>query len=384
MAITGVASPLMATPESRAGALFLLISPSVRVNGLGQAGVALVDEPGAYYNPGSVPLSSPTHTFQSRFYTSGMEWLPNLVDGSYNYVTAQLASERELNDQFLGQGMSVRVAVHASRTKLDLGPVTRTSERGASLGTFQSKDTANQVGVGLALRSIFDVGVGVTAKSVSSHVSPEEGEGNTFDYGVLVRVPLATIFETAISRSLVYKNHLRPELDVSYGRAWRNRGGDIDYGDFTDPFPANRNTGWAAAVGLAWRSESLELAIGRVLMTEETYRPEVDGISGPDEAEDEKNGVELELLETLAFRSGESSDYDGDVLLSTSGLSLRSDGIFKLLAARLENRNSVQDHKTLIYLLRHLSVSWSKFEYEGRGGGNPLQNLSHTFVGLSF
>lgn len=60
--------PAEATPESRAGVPFLLISPSVRVNGMGRAGVALLDEPAGYYNPGAAALSSPEHTLQSRFY----------------------------------------------------------------------------------------------------------------------------------------------------------------------------------------------------------------------------------------------------------------------------------------------------------------------------
>ena len=71
--------PAEATPESNAAALFLLISPSVRVNGMGQAGVALPDEPAGYYNPGAAALSSPAHTVQSRLYLSEMPWLPALA-----------------------------------------------------------------------------------------------------------------------------------------------------------------------------------------------------------------------------------------------------------------------------------------------------------------
>ena len=36
-----------------------LLSPSVRVNGMGRAGVALPDEPAGYYTPGAAALSSP-------------------------------------------------------------------------------------------------------------------------------------------------------------------------------------------------------------------------------------------------------------------------------------------------------------------------------------
>ena len=87
--------PAEATPESRAGALFLLISPSVRVNGMGEAGVALPDEPGGYYNPGAAALSSPAHTVQSRLYLREMSWLPALADDmSYGYRAVQVAGGR--------------------------------------------------------------------------------------------------------------------------------------------------------------------------------------------------------------------------------------------------------------------------------------------------
>lgn len=85
--------PVEATPESSAAVLFLLISPSVRVNGMGQAGVALPDEPAGYYNPGAAALSSPAHTVQSRLYLSEMSWLPALADDmSYGYRAVQLAA----------------------------------------------------------------------------------------------------------------------------------------------------------------------------------------------------------------------------------------------------------------------------------------------------
>ena len=119
-----------ANPESRAGALFLLISPSVRVNGMGQAGVALPDEPAGYYNPGAAALASPAHTLQSRFYLSEMPWLPALADGlSYNYFAGQAAVERVLG------GGRLRAAFYGYRTKLDLGEQTRTDERGNPIRT---------------------------------------------------------------------------------------------------------------------------------------------------------------------------------------------------------------------------------------------------------
>ena len=83
---------LLAKDESVEATQVQLFSPSVRVNGMGQAGVALPDEPAGYYNPGAAALSSPTHTLQSRFYLSGLPVFEE--DITYSYFAAQAATER--------------------------------------------------------------------------------------------------------------------------------------------------------------------------------------------------------------------------------------------------------------------------------------------------
>ena len=110
--------PAEATPESSAGALFLLISPSVRVNGMGQAGVALSDEPAGYYNPGAAALSFPARTLQSRFYLSEMQWLG---EATYSYFATQVAAERVLDSLPWKGPTRLRAAFYGYRTKIDIG-----------------------------------------------------------------------------------------------------------------------------------------------------------------------------------------------------------------------------------------------------------------------
>ena len=198
--------PVEATPESRAAALFLLISPSVRVNGMGQAGVALPDEPAGYYNPGAAALASPAHTLQS--------------------------------------------------------------------------------------------------------------------------------------------------------------------------------------LGMDWNSGSLDLAIGRVTFSKETYRPQIDGVHITSRAEDDKSGIEISILETLAIRRGTYDNFDGEIHLKTSGWTVKSDGLFKFFAHSLDSKSPRSERGVLQFLARHLSISWSRFDYGDRDssllGPSLFRGVGHSFIGLSF
>ena len=380
--------PAEATPESRAGALFLLISPSVRVNGMGRAGVALLDEPAGYYNPGAAALSSPAHTLQSRFYLSEMPWLTAFADDiSYNYFAAQAAAERVL-DGFLGldSPTKLRAAFYGYRTKLDLGEQLRTNERGEVTGTFNNADASNNIGVSLALRSVVEIGVGATSKRISSSLGGIKGTTEAYDFGLMAVVPIVGVWERLTGRGLTLNQHLRPQLNVGFGITWQNRGGEtIIYPDvlFADPLPANRRHGWSGSLGMDWNSDSFNLAIGRVTFSTETYRPQVDGAHVTSLAEDDKSGFEVSILETVAMRRGTYDDFDGKVHLKTSGWTVKSDGLFKFFAHQLDSTPSNSEGGALQFLARHLSISWSRFEYGDRSS-SLFRGVGHSFIGLSF
>lgn len=387
--------PAEATPESSAGALFLLISPSVRVNGMGRAGVALLDEPAGYYNPGVAALSSPEHTLQSRFYLSEMPWLPMLFDDiSYSYFAAQVAAERVLDGLSWKGPTRLRAALYGYRTKLDLGEQIRTDERGDVIGTSTSAEASNNIGVSLALRSVVDIGVGATTKWISSNLGQgmglergrAKGAAQAYDFGFMAVVPMVGILERLTGRELTLYQRLRPQLDVGFGVTWQNRGGGtISYIDLiqADPLPANRRHGWSGSLGMDWNSDSFNLAIGRVTFSNETYRPQVDGVHVTSLAEDDKSGFEVSILETVSIRRGTYDDFDGRVHLKTSGWTVKSDGFFKFFAHQLGNNPSNSGGSALQFLAKHLSISWSRFDYDERGS-SPFRDIGHSFIGLSF
>ena len=160
----------------------------------------------------------------------------------------------------------------------------------------------------------------------------------------------------------------------------------IDVGnDFTSTvLPANRRHGWSGSLGVDWNSASLDLAIGRVTFSKETYLPQIAGVHITSRAEDDKSGVEASILETLAIRRGTYDDFDGEVHLKTSGWTVKSDGLFKIIAHVLDSKSPDSEREVLQFLARHLSISWSRFDDGSSAPSSLLNGHSHSFIGLSF
>ena len=251
------------------------------------------------------------------------------------------------------------------------------------MGTFTGTDAANNVGVSLALRSLVDVGVGATSKWISSDLGGIEGSARAHDFGLMAVAPAARIMERLTDRQLVLGRYLRPQLDIGYGVAWHNRGSRIAYSGVAgdDPLPANRRHGWSGSLAMDWASDSLRLTIARVTVARETYRPQIEGVQAPSRADDKKSGVEVSILETISFRRGEHDDFDGEAHFKTSGRTIRSDGLFRSLAHQLESTPPGSSRDALLFVARHLSISWSWFEYDRAW---PFSAHSHSYLGLSF
>ena len=371
-----------ATPESRAGALFLLISPSVRVNGMGQAGVALPDEPGGYYNPGAAALSSPAHTLQSRLYLSEMPWLPALADDlSYGYRAVQVAGGRAVPALSWKGTTGLAAALYGYHTKMDLGQFDRIRDVGTPANTSNVTDVSSSLGVSLALRSFVEVGIGATSKWISFDLGETEESVRAHDFGLMAVAPMAGMLQRFTGRELALGQHFRPRLDIGYGIAWHNRGPDIVYiGALQpDPLPANRRHGWSGTLAMDWHSDALQLTVGRVTFARETYRPQIEGVQVTSRAEDKKSGIEVSILETLSFRRGEYDDFDGEVRFKTRGGTIRSDGFFRYMAHHLESTPPSSSREALLFVLRHVAISrsWFANHPEWPTGG-------HSYVGFSF
>ena len=193
---------------------------------------------------------------------------------------------------------------------------------------------------------------------------------------------MTAILERLTGVELALSPSLLPRLDVGYGIAWHNRGPRFAYtpsvtGD--DPLPANRRNGWSGRLGMDWRSGSLRLAVVEATLSRETYRPQIEGVQATSLSDDAKRGFEVSILETICFRRGKSDDFDGEVRFETAGETIRSDGFFRYMAHHLESQPPGASRDGLLFVARHLSISWSRFAYHPKW---PARG--HAYLGLSF
>lgn len=163
---------------SEAAVLFLLISPTARAGGMGEAFVAIADDVSAtYWNPAGLAFQE-----GKQFTSMYAKWLPqfNLDDLYYLYGAYR--------QSFEGLGT---IGMHI--TYINLGEQIITGEEGPDpLGTFQSNEWALTLSYGTLLSENFGVGVNVryirsNLSEVGAGAEKGNGQANAFsvDLGIL-------------------------------------------------------------------------------------------------------------------------------------------------------------------------------------------------------
>ncbi|MCY4604081.1 MAG: PorV/PorQ family protein [Gemmatimonadetes bacterium] len=318
---------VQATPESRAGVLFLLIEPGARAVAMGESYVAVADDATAgYFNPASLVGQS-----RKKMHFTHSKWLPGLADDlSYEFLAYSMPIE--------GGGIGFNVAL------MNLGEQTRTGERGEVLGTFRSHEVAVSAAYGAQIGN--KTTAGISLKFIRSSLAPVgagrergEGIGNSFaaDLGFLWRAT----------------------PDLSMGMALRNLGPKIAYIDASqaDPLPQH------IVVGVAY--EVMDTQYNDLLLSCDLYKPLIadgsfvsnlatswadESLSNEFKEMDLRVGGEyqygLSAREDEAFialRAGISLDRDGELNVQTFGLGLKYNRIQIDVAYVIGNDQSPMD-----------------------------------------
>lgn len=215
--------------QGEAAVPFLLIAPGARNGGMGEGGVALVNDATAiFWNPAGLAFQYEDPEVDKRNEISLMhsKWLPqfNFSDLFYDYMAARF--------HVSGIGM-----LGASITYLNLGKNVWTDETGAELGTFDSFEYA--VSLAYATKIMDNLGVGVNAKLVQSNLTD-------VSVGAEDRDGKATTF--AVDLGLLWTpdyDFLNQRLNVGFNLS--NFGPKVTYIDKAqaDPMPTNFRLGLA-------------------------------------------------------------------------------------------------------------------------------------------
>ena len=156
--------------QSEAGSIFLLIAPSARAGGMGEAHVGLADDAYAsYWNPAGLGFLEGTELALMH-----VNWLPNLADDmAYDFF----AMRRSIPN--LG-------TVGGHLIYLNLGEQTRTDEVGSELGKFSSYMFAFNLSYSTKIneKSAFGLNAKVSYQHLTDQgAGAEEGKGSSTDFG---------------------------------------------------------------------------------------------------------------------------------------------------------------------------------------------------------
>lgn len=323
---------------------FLRLSPSVRANGMGTAGVALRGHDGVYFNPALLGLFAIEHRGALAFYPqeANGEFLPTL-ETPLDHQSVVLTIPRQWRPW-----PRVTLGVGFYRTRLLLGTfIQRDWSHGAIEGTgevYEFQEWAWHGLTSLAYDGPLKVAVGLTYKKIHLDFGQSESKAHAFDYGMAASIPLGRYMK---SEWLGGRVMLTPTVGIS----WANDGPDMELNGNTYSLPFIRRLGAAVELGVDrpeqighWRLISVTVA-----GESEKY------LIGATESRF-KAGVELGMAEAIYLRAGLIDRVGSLSSLQTVGFGLSSRGLLRLASELI---NSPSTKKTLQQMADFVSLEFS-------------------------
>jgi hypothetical protein len=294
---------------SEAGVLFLLISPTARAGGMGEAFAGIADDVSAtYFNPGGLAFQE-----GKQFSSMYSKWLPQFNLSDLYYL-------------FGGYRQSIKGlgTIGFNVTYINLGEQTYTDESGPEpLGTFNSNEYALTASYATRLSDTF--GFGLNLKYIRSNLSQGVSVGAEKTSGT------ANAF--AIDIGLLKKNLLINRLNFGFNIA--NLGPKITYVDASqaDPLPTNLRVGLAyRLIDQEFNRLTFAVDLNKLLVnvkTNEAGDRETDSVfsamfsSWGNSDYIWNAGAEYWYAQMIALRAGYNYDPAGNVKYLTIGAGLR-------------------------------------------------------------
>ncbi len=360
------------TDVSNAAVLFLVVSNSPRVNGMGGCGIALIDEQSSLYNPAAVGVFHLDKVF-SISSPSSTDWLPTLdLDMRYKTFNVSVGGSTRLLKPDQKTHLSFGLAY--SRIKLDYGRLVFTDAEGNEIGYGYPEEEAHCFTLGFGIEHIARLGLGLTMKKIDSRLSTvgageEKGDGTAkataFDIGLYAELPLGRLMTGKA------ESDMNIELTPALAYVLSNIGNDITYVDAAqaDPFPTIHRISLSIYGGL--KSRGATLASLRISWEHERSALSID----PDPIN--KFGGELGIGNVLFIRGGFHHDDAGELKYPTFGAGLSLQGILQFI----ETTQPEEGDTFLRYLLTHADFS---VDYAKYFGDTPLEGTNFLKMSLSF
>ncbi|MCL5029650.1 MAG: hypothetical protein M1480_11625 [Bacteroidetes bacterium] len=382
----------------------LYLDPSPQLNGMGMVGTGLpTNDPfGFYYNPAQIGYNSQANNISLQFYPSKVNWLGlNVV--SYNNIAVNAG----YNFKNLLNGLSFSAGFGFIHSKMDY-------ENPFGISPYypgnDSYDEFNAYALGVGIDYYVQFNIGLTYKKITSVLSSApwmstigksyEATPSTFDYGLLLTVPVIKIIDPKYYLFKYKDLPAIPYFNFSIGYARLNQGGEAVYVDQAqaDPLPRTARLGYSFSAGLDLTLKNTSLKI-----IDYNFTVDADDIliesnsrsysyqSGIGDIQIGRNLIELKssdkvvvhkghninIYETISFMIGR---YDGRGYYSqkSSGWGLSAKGILKMIKANYEN--DIVD-----YIADHFDVQYYSTKlFQDSGIETNLKGIGLSFTGFFF
>jgi hypothetical protein len=347
---------------SEAAVLFLLISPSVQANGMGNTYMAMNhnEAMGMVYNPAHSGICAINNKFALSFYPTKTPWLSSLT------------SDLSYDCQAMNYGFQLSPNIHCGigyhKIYLDLGP--------------RSYEKAQTLTFGIGFNRGFNVGLGTSIKYIKSNLTAS-AEATVFacDFGAILHIPFFKLMSHHNSFKFILESPVQPFFISSFGYSISNIGNQITYSGYDggDPLPRFARTGFSfdggffinrpnikwKIVAFKWAREGTDVLIKRSEPPD--YDREYQSLLGDinvwqDLVQNKTNknitktyGWQLNCLEFFSIRKGKYNDLGNEVVYETEGFGISSAGLFKLLAYVFSNNKTINMFAKHTELQFHLS-----------------------------
>jgi len=344
---------------------FLMLSPSTRANGMGEALVAVADAELTYFNPAALGLFTLDHL-------GGIGWSSCQLFENYAldvplehfYINLGVDSRKFTSRQ----SFNVAVAAQYRSQTIDYGETEDRDENNNPIGTFHSYEHNRALIIALGLEYGFELGMGGSVGFLRSHLAPQppggygipdgDRSGRSYDVGVQARFPLRKLAQKfwggdGLERMAPFAFELTP----SFGWARLNMGEGL--GGASKPFPEYDRYGAAVALELTYQNVHLF----DLLWTRSFADHAVEENHSGEAFEEEGWGVEFTAAELFSYRFGEYSTNTPEINRKTFGITAQTIGLTRALY-ELRLREQGSRYPILQYLLTHCSLSFSASWWE--------------------
>lgn len=352
------------------------ISPATTSMGVTGASLPIDDPYGFLLNPAQIGNISQTTNLSFAFYPGSSKlW----GFDAYRFNSLALNLGYNFKDDL---NFPLSIGLGYSRSSFKFGDNWNSDDVYSTFSFGVGIDYYMQFNAGISLKHISSI---INYRPTGQEFMDAKASINTFDFGLLINVPILKLIDKEIQFDLLENNPLYPFFNFSTGYSQLNNGDEIYYIDPSqaDPLPRLAKLGYGLSIGFNLELEKQTLkALGFDFTVEaEDLLVERNFVFSPDtsaftsyqsflgDINISKNifsvkgddnvvsrvGLEIELFEILSYRNGHLNGR-GFHNIKTNGLEIKSDGLLKFIT-------QVQSESAFNYLSDHFALRFSYSNY---------------------